>query len=329
MGLRVVVRPRAGTDADPALSECTFEFEQERVLVGRAPASDVRLPALGVGARHLSLRVEGGRLLVVDHGSVNGTRLNGTALVPERPRALRDGDRLDLGGYELELRLGAVVSQATSRERTLSLARRLLSAELGGAGPRARLVVLNGASIGREYPLPAPPATLRIGRATTCEIALDDADCSREHAELVLDLDGAFVRDLGSKNGIEVNGRKVAERRLKDRDEVLVGATVLSFEDPAEAALAARSAAPEVALPPPPPEPAAALEDASASDEGIDAGPSSRSSRAEPTEPVRAALREPERAPNTSLRVTELVVLGVALLVLLASIAGLVFLLGE
>ncbi len=327
MGLRVVVRPRAGTDADPALSECTFEFEQERVLVGRAAASDVRLPALGVGARHLSLRVDGGRLVVVDHGSVNGTRLNGTVLVPERPRALRDGDRLDVGSYELELRMGAVVTQATSRERTLSLARRLLSAELGGTGPRPRLVVLNGASMGREYPLPAPPASYRIGRATTCEIALDDADCSREHAELLLDLDGALVRDLGSKNGIEVNGRKVAERRLKDRDELLVGATVLSFEDPTEAALAARSAEPEVALPPP--EPAPSLEETSAPDASDEPAMAAGSSRGEPTEPVRAAPREPVRAPGTSLRVAELVVLGVALLVLVASIAGLVFLLGE
>lgn len=329
MGLRVVVRPRAEMGADPALSECTYEFEQERVLVGRAPASDVRLPGLGVGARHLSLRVESGRHVVIDHGSVNGSRLNGTQLVPERPRAVRDGDQLELGGYVLDLRLGAVVTQATSRERTLSLARRLLEAELSGAPPTCRFVVLNGAHAGREHPLPPPPATLRIGRGTSCQVVLDDADASREHAEVHVDLDGVLVRDLGSKNGIEVNGRKVAERRLKDRDEVLVGATMLAFEDPSEAALAARASEPEVATPrepePPPaaepgeePPPAEALELAAP-----------LSTRSEPTEPMRRALRDPSTAPGSSFRGPELFVLAVALVVLVLSVVGLVVLLGE
>lgn len=328
MGLRVVVRPRAEMGADPALSECTYEFEQERVLVGRAPASDVRLPGLGVGARHVSLRVESGRLVVIDHGSVNGSRLNGTQLVPERPRAVRDGDKLELGGYVLELRLGAAVTHATSRERTLSLARRLFEAELSGAPPTCRFVVLNGAHAGREHLLPPPPATLRIGRGTSCQVVLDDADASREHAELHVDLDGVLVRDLGSKNGIEVNGRKVAERRLRDRDELFVGATMLAFEDPSEAALAARASEPEVAIPreptPPPAEPSEGP-----TPDGAPELAAPHSTRSEPTEPMRRALRDPSAGPGSSFRAPELVVLVVALVVLVLSVVGLVVLLGE
>lgn len=339
MGLRVVVRSRpdsappkgtelsAPPDASSEGAAPAFEFEQERILIGRAEGSDIRLPALAVGARHLSLRIEGARVVAIDHGSLNGTRVNGAPLVPERPRALRDGDQLEIGGYQLTLTLGAMVSQSTTRERTLSLARRLLKDELGGGLGTSRLVVLNGAGQGREHPIPAPPATLRIGRATSCEIPLDDADASREHAELSVDLDGVVVRDLGSKNGIEVNHKKVTERRLRDRDELLVGATVLVFEDPTEQKLAARATEAEVALPPIAAHWTETKDETKEEEE--EAPPkleAPRSARSEPTEPV---LSPPRVAPTPWLAGPELVVLLVALAVVVASIAGLVFLLGE
>ena len=42
------------------------------------------------------------------------------------------------------------------------------------------------------------------------------------------------MRDLGSKNGVVVGGRRWTERLLSDRDEVCIGSTVLLFEDPAD-----------------------------------------------------------------------------------------------
>lgn len=99
---------------------------------------------------------------------------------------------------------------------------------------------MNGTRKGTELALPPPPARVRIGRADTNDLPLDDADASREHAEITVDLDGATIRDLGSKNGLEIGGRKLTEKRLKDRDEVIVGATVLLYEDPTEGALKER-----------------------------------------------------------------------------------------
>jgi len=323
MGIRLIVRPLEAS----AEAEWSFEFEQERVLVGRAAGADVRLPDRAVSIRHATLRVESSaRVVLVDHGSTNGTRVNGQALVAERPRALREGDEVTLGPFRIEVKLNVPVAAPTSRERTATLARRILERGAAGAIGRPRLVVMNGPKKGAELPLPPPPARLRIGRAETNDLALDDADASREHAELVVDLDGVTLRDLGSKNGLEVGGRKLAERRLRDRDELVIGATVLLFEDPAEGPLKEGEALPDLPFAEPTaPMPAAEADPAPAPPE---------EPPEEPPEPPAAPHDEPAPRPPPpppprwpERRFTaELLVLLLAAAVLAASGLGLYYL---
>lgn len=74
-----------------------------------------------------------------------------------------------------------------------------------------------------------------VGRDLGCDIAINDTKASRQHAEFECrghDRDGSpivHLRDLGSTNGVFVNGRKVDEVRLEDRDKVIVGNTILRF----------------------------------------------------------------------------------------------------
>jgi serine phosphatase RsbU (regulator of sigma subunit) len=63
---------------------------------------------------------------------------------------------------------------------------------------------LNGEQ--RQWPLETAP--VRIGRASGNAVQLLDATVSKEHAELTLDGERWFVRDLGSRNGTRVNGRE-------------------------------------------------------------------------------------------------------------------------
>lgn len=66
---------------------------------------------------------------------------------------------------------------------------------------------------------------MKIGRDASCQIALDDPHVSRNHAELTI-LNGGkeiHVKDLGSTNGVFVNGKKVTETALQDGDKVLIG----------------------------------------------------------------------------------------------------------
>jgi hypothetical protein len=69
-----------------------------------------------------------------------------------------------------------------------------------------------------------------IGRSRECDAVLDDANVSRRHAEVRQENGGWVVADLGSTNGIKVNGRRVEQARLEPGDELRVGVTDLTFE---------------------------------------------------------------------------------------------------
>jgi hypothetical protein len=98
------------------------------------------------------------------------------------------------------------------------------AAELGLAHqPRALLNV-----DGKRHELSTERIVL--GRSRDCDIPLEDPNISRRHAEVVLE-DGAWwIVDLGSTNGIEVNGERVDRARLEVGDHIVLGRTELVFE---------------------------------------------------------------------------------------------------
>lgn len=91
-----------------------------------------------------------------------------------------------------------------------------------------RLRILDGASAGTEYAIAG--SIVRIGRGDDNDIALPDSNCSRNHAELVRDGSGRYlVRDVGSRNGIQVNRKKVPQAVLTSGDRVTIGSTTVEF----------------------------------------------------------------------------------------------------
>jgi hypothetical protein len=69
-----------------------------------------------------------------------------------------------------------------------------------------------------------------IGRSRDCDISVDDPNVSRRHAEIRHE-DGAYwIADLGSTNGVLVNGKRVERAKLEPDDEILLGTTVVRFE---------------------------------------------------------------------------------------------------
>lgn len=71
---------------------------------------------------------------------------------------------------------------------------------------------------------PLPPGEYLVGRSASCDIQLDRRRVSRLHAKLSIGEHEAYVEDLGSMNGVFVNGRRVeGSTRLSDRDVLLVG----------------------------------------------------------------------------------------------------------
>jgi hypothetical protein len=69
-----------------------------------------------------------------------------------------------------------------------------------------------------------------LGRSRDCDIVVSDPNVSRRHAELRRG-DGSWsIFDLGSTNGIKVNGRRVSDATLREGDRVTLGVTDLTFE---------------------------------------------------------------------------------------------------
>lgn len=58
-----------------------------------------------------------------------------------------------------------------------------------------------------------------IGRGTkTADLPIKDGNISRRHAAVIWQNGSWYMKDLGSTNGIEFEGRKVDSRRIEEGD---------------------------------------------------------------------------------------------------------------
>lgn len=64
---------------------------------------------------------------------------------------------------------------------------------------------------------------LTIGRDSTVDIKLRSPYVSPKHALLYTNGSNYYIRDLGSKNGVYVNGRRVQESILREGDKIWLG----------------------------------------------------------------------------------------------------------
>jgi pSer/pThr/pTyr-binding forkhead associated (FHA) protein len=71
---------------------------------------------------------------------------------------------------------------------------------------------------------------LLIGRHVECDIRLDSPKISRRHCCVAMAYDRLLIRDLGSRNGVRVNGRVIEESQLQSGDEIAIGPIVFRLE---------------------------------------------------------------------------------------------------
>lgn len=167
-----------------------------------------------------------------------------------------------------------------------------------------------------------------LGRDPTSDVVLNDPKVSRRHAVIEDAPDGMIVRDTGSANGVQVNGKRVERARIKPGDVLKIGdATVrILGEDPSAGTLvvedlegfAKKSASPKAA-PPDPPRPrtnemeyATVLPESDVAQEIARIVAASRQPKpkdAKPVEPVDAPEALPAPAQPRPLTIRTLVVL--------------------
>lgn len=92
-----------------------------------------------------------------------------------------------------------------------------LIVETAGLNQSPRTVALSGEAI--------------IGREKSNNIFIDDQRASRQHAKITREPDGSYLLvDLGSRNGLTVNGTRISRRKMSDKDRILIGRTSLIFQ---------------------------------------------------------------------------------------------------
>ena len=82
---------------------------------------------------------------------------------------------------------------------------------------------------GKKQEFTLSKANIFIGRATANDVVLADPSVSRRHARIERSAQGCEVVDLGSANGVTVNGVKVARGTLKSGDVFGIGDSSFRF----------------------------------------------------------------------------------------------------
>lgn len=188
-----------------------------RLLVGRHNYCDIPLPLGTVSGRHCELEYVDGYWFVRDLGSSNGTRVNGVICSAQR---LMPNDVLSVAKHRFTIVYKPPATGTPSRGT---------ATPAGWAEAQAHVQPLRrkpppvptrptvsmasaGAALGRLVPcgggdpIPLHKPQLVVGRNPGCDIVLPLATISGQHCRLDYADDQWSVRDLGSRNGVRVDG---------------------------------------------------------------------------------------------------------------------------
>jgi hypothetical protein len=209
-------------------SKTVMDLPPGTATVGGAPADGVRI--VGLSPRLVTLSAEPGRLVIEARRPVTVDRLR---LPAGRRRLLLPGETVHLAPH-ICLRLPvpeADAAPANQGAATAALARNLLQEAREAPGGAGVLTCLTGLDLGRTFPL-ADGVTC-LGRGDQADLRIRDRHASRRHARLSRQERAIFVEDLGSPNGVLVNGQRIrGTHPLADGDVLELGTTLLRFRAP-------------------------------------------------------------------------------------------------
>jgi hypothetical protein len=144
-------------------------------------------------------------------------------------------ERLGLGEFGIQTRVvqpadepeQAAAQEESGRTMIYSTAERVAEPleERARVRQDSALLVLDGKR------LIVGPAGATIGRSRQCDVALTDPNVSRRHAEIRPRGGSWVLTDLGSTNGVILNGRRIdAPQVVKAGDEIEIGTSSITFE---------------------------------------------------------------------------------------------------
>lgn len=204
--LALASRPQIVFHTDENLQLGEFGIEARLARLEEEPPESDEPPQPPPAARRASAAsTAGAGASIGPAGSAVGSR--SSAAVPAAPAYAEPDEVGNTMIFSNSQRTRDAVEQTSARRR-----------------PKALLLVS-----GRRLLVASRGAT--IGRSRDCDIVLEDSSISRRHAELRPGGQGWTIEDLGSTNGVRVNGNTVhGPQEVRTGDRIEVGSTEMLFE---------------------------------------------------------------------------------------------------
>jgi hypothetical protein len=158
-------------------------------------------------------------------------RSHGLALLTRPTVELETDDRLGLGEFGIQAKLVKPAEAGDEVEAVEGdFGHTMVYSTTGARRVESPRVATRALLVGEDKRTVVSGDPFVIGRSRECDLVLDDPNVSRRHAELRREDGGWAVRDLGSTNGIKLNGQRSRGGRLTPGDEITLGLSRLTFE---------------------------------------------------------------------------------------------------
>lgn len=210
-----------------------FEEGEEWVL-GRDPDEvSIVLEDPMVSRRHVICKLTAEGYILENLSSVNPVTQNGKVIT--EPVLLREGDILQIGStfFRFSEKVSSLTqpledvfppyeAEVIEEKEDLSSVNVQTTDEV-----RWFLKVISGPNSGAEFALQRGSTYILGKDPNLCDIVFQDLSVSRQHARLIVDNENAiFIEDLGSRNGVLINGEPISDKHgISSQDLVALGTT--------------------------------------------------------------------------------------------------------
>ncbi len=217
------------------------------VSVGRDPSCDISFTAdkIMVSRKHAIIRLDGGKFILEDNGSFNGTFVNDQRIAAAVPLYHDDGIQFGIGGPVLRFNSPSRVAPEglnLAGQRSVAISNLAGQFDLPDAAKPKTMVfrvdktpqsMKTGGDTSAQLLMSltfGDKKELSIGRTEANDITLDGLQISGRHARLLRSGKDIVVDDLGSTNGVFVNGIRVSRQSISVSDKVQIGSFELRID---------------------------------------------------------------------------------------------------
>lgn len=207
--------------------------EGEEWVLGRDPDEvSIVLEDPMVSRKHVICRLTAEGYILENLSAVNPVTQNGKVIT--EPVLLREGDILQIGSTFFRFSektpgtLETLEEIIPPEEEFVEDKEDLSSVNVeAGMDVRWLLKVISGPNSGAEFAIQRGSTYILGKDPNLCDIVFQDLSVSRQHARLIVDEDNQiFIEDLGSRNGVLINGELISDTHsVSSQDLVALGTT--------------------------------------------------------------------------------------------------------